>query len=47
MPGPGLYWIGKEELDEAMDVMSSGHLSRYGQLNDPAFKRKVYTLERE
>lgn len=47
MPGPGSYWIGKEELDEVMDVMSSGHLSRYGQLNDPAFKRKVYTLERE
>ena len=47
MPGPGAYWIGKEELDHVMEVMSSGHLSRYGQLNDPAFKRKVYTLERE
>lgn len=47
MLGPGSYWIGKEELNEVMDVMSTGHLSRYGQLNDPAFKRKVYTLERE
>ena len=30
----------KEELAEVMDVMESGHLSRYGDLNDPAFKQK-------
>ncbi len=47
MPGPGAYWIGKEEIDEVMDVMSSGYLSRYGDLEDPAFKHKVYSLERE
>jgi len=47
MPGPGTYWIGKEEMDEVMDVMSTGYLSRYGQLDDLAFKRKVYTLEQE
>jgi len=47
MPGPGMSWIGEEETDEVLDVMSSGHLSRYGDLNDPRFKRKVYTLEEE
>lgn len=47
MPGPGMYWIGQEEIDEVMDVMSSGYLSRYGELDDPDFKRKVYTLEKE
>jgi len=47
MPGPGSYWIGEEERREVMDVMESGYLSRYGDLNDPRFKHKVYTLEKE
>ena len=47
MPGPGSYWIGEEESREVMDVMESGHLSRYGDLEDNNFKRKVYTLEQE
>jgi dTDP-4-amino-4,6-dideoxygalactose transaminase len=47
MPGPGSYLIGKEEIKEIMDVMESGHLFRYGDLNDPAFKHKVHTLEKE
>ena len=47
MSGPGSYWIGQEEVDEVMDVFASGHLSRYGDLNDPGFKRKVYTIDRE
>jgi dTDP-4-amino-4,6-dideoxygalactose transaminase len=47
MPGPGSYMIGQEEIDEVMDVMSSGYLFRYGQLDDPNFKQKVYTLEQE
>lgn len=47
MPGPGAYWIGKEEKEELLDVMSSGYLGRYGDLNNPAFKHKVYTLEQE
>jgi dTDP-4-amino-4,6-dideoxygalactose transaminase len=47
MPGPGSYWIGEEETKEVMDVMESGHLSRYGDLDDVNFRRKVYTFEHE
>ncbi|HUT62382.1 MAG TPA: DegT/DnrJ/EryC1/StrS family aminotransferase [Anaerolineae bacterium] len=47
MPGPGSYWIGKEETMEVMDVLESGHLSRYGDLDDEKFKRKVYSFEKE
>ena len=47
MPGPGSQWIGKEEIAELMDVMESGHLFRYGSLEDPRFKHKVYTFEQE
>ena len=47
MPGPGSYLVGQEEIKELMDVMEYGHLSRYGDMNDPAFKHKVHTLEEE
>jgi dTDP-4-amino-4,6-dideoxygalactose transaminase len=47
MPGPGSQWIGREEIKEIMDVMESGYLFRYGSLDDPRFKHKVYTLEKE
>lgn len=47
MPGPGAYWIGEEEKREVLDVLESGHLSRYGDLSDPKFKQKVLTFERE
>ena len=47
MPGPGSYWIGKEERDEVLEVLESGHLSRYGDLEDPRFLHKVYSLEEE
>jgi dTDP-4-amino-4,6-dideoxygalactose transaminase len=47
MPGPGFYWMGDEERREVEDVLSSGYLFRYGRLDDPAFKAKTYTLERE
>jgi dTDP-4-amino-4,6-dideoxygalactose transaminase len=47
MSGPGSYWIGDEERREVLDVMESGYLSRYGQLGDPRFKRKVQQLEEE
>ncbi|HEY3857912.1 MAG TPA: DegT/DnrJ/EryC1/StrS family aminotransferase [Verrucomicrobiae bacterium] len=47
MPGPGLYWFGDEEKQHVMDVLAVGHLSRYGNLDDPKFTRKVFTLERE
>ena len=47
MPGPGAFWIGEEEKREVLDVLESGHLSRYGQIGDPKFKAKVHTLEQE
>ncbi|MEL6186493.1 MAG: DegT/DnrJ/EryC1/StrS family aminotransferase [Myxococcota bacterium] len=45
MPGPGSYLIGEEEIAEVLDVLKSGHLYRYGNPEDPKFKRKVHTLE--
>lgn len=47
MAGPGAYFFGDEERIEVMDVLSSGHLSRYGDVADAGFKRKVYTFEQE
>src|SRR3990172_2835279 len=45
MPGPGMELIGEEEIAQVMEVMRSGHLSRYGSADDPRFKAKVYQLE--
>jgi len=47
MPGPGSYWIGEEERQEVLEVLASGHLSRYGDLDDPNFRHKVHTFEQE
>ncbi|MBD3377904.1 aminotransferase class V-fold PLP-dependent enzyme [candidate division KSB1 bacterium] len=47
MPGPGSYWIGDEEKHQIDEVMATGYLSRYGRLEDPRFKQKVYTFEKE
>jgi len=47
MPGPGAYFFGDEERKEVLDVLESGYLSRYGREDDPRFKQKVVTLERE
>lgn len=47
MPGPGYYLIGEEEKEEILDVLESGYVSRYGDLDDPDFKHKVYSLEQE
>lgn len=47
MPGPGSFLVGDEERREIADVMESGYISRYGREDDPRFKRKVVTLERE
>ena len=47
MPGPGAFWIGEEEKREVLDVLSTGYLFRYGDLKNPDFKHKVYTLEQE
>jgi dTDP-4-amino-4,6-dideoxygalactose transaminase len=47
MSGPGSYWIGEEEKKQVLEVLASGHLSRYGDLQDPKFTRKVFKLEEE
>lgn len=47
MTGPGDMRFGNEERKEVLDVLESGHLSRYGALDDPGFKQKVLTLEKE
>lgn len=46
MPGPGLDLIGHEELAEVTDVIASGHLSRYGPVDD-SFPAKVRRVEEE
>ncbi|HEY9161268.1 MAG TPA: DegT/DnrJ/EryC1/StrS family aminotransferase [Desulfomonilia bacterium] len=47
MPGPGAYLIGDEEYNEVVEVLKSKHISRYGSDDDPLFRQKVHTLERE
>jgi dTDP-4-amino-4,6-dideoxygalactose transaminase len=47
MPGPGAFLIGEEEKKEVLDVLESGYLFRYGSEDDPDFKHKVATLEKE
>jgi 8-amino-3,8-dideoxy-alpha-D-manno-octulosonate transaminase len=47
MPGPGSYLFGKEEIEQVMDVLNSGYLFRYGQLDDNQFKHKVFDFEKE
>jgi 8-amino-3,8-dideoxy-alpha-D-manno-octulosonate transaminase len=47
MPGPGAYWLGKEEKESVMGVMESGYLFRYGSDEDPKFLHKVSNLEKE
>ena len=47
MPGPGAYWIDKEELEAVIEVMKGGYLFRYGSENDPKFLQKVSILEKE
>lgn len=47
MPGPGAYWIGEEERREIEEVAVSKYWFRYGSMDDPAFKHKVFDLEQE
>jgi dTDP-4-amino-4,6-dideoxygalactose transaminase len=47
MPGPGSFWIGEEEKNQVLEVLATGRLSRYGDLNDPKFTHKVFSLEQE
>ncbi len=39
--------IGEEEKKEILEVLEAGYLFRYGSMEDPAFKAKVYRLEQE
>lgn len=45
--GPGALLFGEDEKKELMDIISTGHLYRYGDADNPEFLRKVYTLERQ
>jgi len=47
MAGPGMQLIGEEEKRELLEVLEGGYLFRYGTPDNPAFKAKVYQLERE
>jgi dTDP-4-amino-4,6-dideoxygalactose transaminase len=47
MPGPGYYWIGKEEEQELIDLIRARYLFRYGDEKDPSFKHRVKNLEEE
>ena len=47
MPGPGAFLIGEEEKKEVLEVLEKGYLSRYGSEDDPMFKHKVATFEKE
>lgn len=38
--------IGEEERREILEVLNSGYLYRYGNLNDPDFKAKTWSLEK-
>lgn len=46
MPGPGYYWIGREEERQVVEVVRSKHLNRHGEASDPNFRAKVVTLEK-
>jgi dTDP-4-amino-4,6-dideoxygalactose transaminase len=45
MPGPGAFWIGKEEEEEAVRLIRSQSLFRYGSEKDPAFQHRVKDFE--
>jgi len=47
MAGPGTFIVDDIERHEVEDVLESGYLFRYGREDDPRFKKKVVTLERE
>ncbi|MBE6903392.1 MAG: DegT/DnrJ/EryC1/StrS family aminotransferase [Ruminococcaceae bacterium] len=45
--GPGAYVFGEEEIREIQEVTDAKYLFRYGSLDNPSFKRKVFTFEEE
>ncbi|MBN1838064.1 MAG: DegT/DnrJ/EryC1/StrS family aminotransferase, partial [Spirochaetales bacterium] len=47
MPGPGYYWMGREEEEEIVELIRARYLFRYGDEKDPAFKHRVKSLEEE
>lgn len=47
MAGPGACFIGEEEKKEVLEVLEGGYLFRYGDIKDPAFKAKVWNLEKK
>lgn len=47
MTGPGASLFGEEERAAILEVIASGHLSRFGNLDDSGFLHKVYDLERK
>jgi dTDP-4-amino-4,6-dideoxygalactose transaminase len=51
MPGPGMEWVGEEEIKEVLEVLKSGYLYRYGVMAgdqiDPRFKAKVVECEKD
>lgn len=51
MPGPGMEWVGEEEIKEVLEVLKGGYLYRYGislgDEVDPRFKGKVFQVEKE
>ncbi len=51
MPGPGMEWIGEEEIQEVVDLLRGGYIYRYGESSGPdanrGFKGKVVQCERE
>ena len=47
MVGPGADCFGVKDRFEFLDVLKSGHLARLVEVDDPAFKHKVFDLEKE
>lgn len=51
MPGPGMEWVGEEEIQEVLEVLRGGYLFRYGDTTGPhadaRFLGKVYRCEQE
>ena len=45
--GPGALLFGAEEVKEVQDVLNSGYLYRYGDAEDPKFKKKALQFEDE
>ena len=45
--GPGSYLFGDEERKEVLNVLETGYLFRYGAEDDPAFRKKCATFEKE